>query len=231
MSDNRTDSPKVSAWESVIVANMRSKAERMAHGIQGLAHMKWNVDDASNELLIAAVMACRSWAVNSASEPPPGYVMQAIVRKRYRIWEKIRKEYERIKLEAGPYEDHDLGYLPISGGAESESASPLARLEEEHEDNSLKRAVYRLRQKLPPSDFAILQLRTMDYSTREIAEVMDIHKDGDLDHREVSRKLYRIRKKSAEFLKQVGIYTFEDVEQADQRSVFHDDRQPEAHSR
>ena len=234
MSDNRTDSLKASAWESVVVAQMRPKVVRMALGIRGLAHLKWDAWDAENELLLSAVMACRTWAVQHATEPPAGYVMQAIVRKRYRIWEKVRKAYEQVKLEAGPYESKDVySDYYASGGVKLQThatrtdtdTTPLSNLEVKSDEGSHARAVYRLRQKLPPSDFAMLQLRTMDYSTREIAEIMDLHKEGKPDHQEVSRKLYRIRKKAAEFLKQVGIYTIKDVEEADHRSVFHD-RQP-----
>ena len=219
-----TDSRAPSAWESVVVSKMRPKIVKMAKGVRGLHHVGWTEEDVQNEMLIAVVKACRSWAVARNTEPEPGYVMRAVVRRRYRIWERVAKAYKEETLNRTDLLDENneqralgLDHAAAGDNTPSQPDHALAQSIVAHNHGSV---VYALRQRLEPDDFAMLQLRSMDFSTRDIAEVMGLLRDGTPDHQEVSRQLYRIRRKASEFLRQLGIHTLEDAEHADRRSLF-----------
>jgi DNA-directed RNA polymerase specialized sigma24 family protein len=196
---------------------MRDKIVKMARTIQGLNHLGWTFDDAENELLIAVIKACRAWVERSADEPEPAYLMQAVVRRRFRIWESIRKAWDRDVTQR---DDFDATTETIG-----DNSTPESEKIEQGEQSGQEAVVYALRRQLPEHQFAILQLRALGFSTALIAESMGIKcGDGKPDHQEVSRQLYRIRQRSAEFLRQIGIQTCEDAKNVNRRSLFADDQ-------
>ena len=220
MTDEATTSHVPSAWEVVAVSKMRPKVVRMARGIQGLRHLGWTDEDVQNEMLIAVVKACRTWANDRSEEPDPRYLMRAVVCCRYRVWERVQKAWDQDTSKRTPVETEYGEPKNLESVYREPPAQPDSLVDNSIVAQNRDAVLYSLRQSMDPNDFALLQLRSMDFSPKEIAELMGLKKDGVADFQEVSRQLWRVRQKAAEFLRQVGIHTYEDVVEANQRTLF-----------
>jgi DNA-directed RNA polymerase specialized sigma24 family protein len=152
-------------------------------------------EDAAAELEIAVVMACRYWARQSEDPPPDKYVNAAIRRRRGKLYQQIAAAIERGNAE--DVDEHasiaDDNPNPDDAASAKQSQVTAAQWE----------AV--LATILSPQEIALLRLRALGWTNREIAK----HIQG--DNQDIKRKVYRAKGKARDFLQRIGIDSLDDA--------------------
>lgn len=195
-----------SAWEAQMVAEWRQRCKTTAASILGLWRIGYRVEDAEQSLTLSVVEACRSWANQSESKPPPKFINCALRRRKFRLWERIKAATIGGVNDRLPEEVEDQGECPARDQQKS-AHSPESTLQKKQELEAAKAVLSSISLVLSPSEMALLRLRCEGRPHLEIAHFLnDQHAAKTLKW-----KLHRTKKKARNFLNTCGIVTSEDV--------------------
>ena len=187
---------KPSPWEAEVVRVWSPRLRAWARGVGGLENVGRTADDAFQELLIAAIVATRSWAANSDEPPPEPWLWLAVRRKRGKLFRHVKRHThptDQLDVDA----ENESAHQPVADTPDPEVAVAGARRQ-----SRLTVVVSTLRGHLSPEQWRLLTLRHCE--GRDPAEIAEVLGDG-TTARQVSRALYRARSEARDILGVAGI--------------------------
>ena len=182
-----------SAYETVTVRAYRARCHAVASRIGALSAIGMTADDAASEFQIAVVMACRYWERQSDDAPPDSYINCAIRRTRGKLYAQIQRALARGEAEDVAEHTQIADDKPDPEQTTQSGVDQITAAQWE--------AV--LATVLSPKEIALLRLRALGWTNREIAKQIA----G--DNQRIKKQVWRAKHKARDFLKGLGIDTLD----------------------